>query len=76
MDLSKAFDCTGHDLLITKLAVFGLKGTDLKFIYSYLKNRRQYVRLNTLAVISKFSQGSVVDLIPFNTLLYDFFFCN
>ena len=36
-DLSKAFDCLKHDLLIAKLDAYGFNQDALKFIRSYLK---------------------------------------
>ena len=41
MDLSKAFDCISHDLLIAKLHAHRLTTEALTFLYSYLKRRQQ-----------------------------------
>ena len=45
-DLSKAFDCLVHDLLIAKLDAYGFDYLSLKLINSYLTGRRQRVRVN------------------------------
>ena len=37
-DLSKAFDCICHDLLVAKLHAYGLSLPDLKMIQDYLLN--------------------------------------
>ena len=39
-DLSKAFDCTDHNLLIAKLNAYGFEKRSLEFIHSYLTNRK------------------------------------
>ena len=43
MDLSKAFDCLDHDLLIAKLHAYGFSRSALELIYSYLNERKQRV---------------------------------
>ena len=48
MDLSNAFDCIPHDLFIAKLSACGLNGNALKYIYMYLGNRKQCVRVNNV----------------------------
>ena len=45
-DLSKSFNCIPHDLLIAKLEAYCLGENALSYIYSYLKNRNQCVRIN------------------------------
>ena len=42
-DLSKAFDCLPHDLMITKLHAYGF---DTPLLNSYLIERYQRVKLN------------------------------
>ena len=39
MDLSKAFDCLPHKLLINKLDAYGVSEFALKLIKNYLSNR-------------------------------------
>ena len=45
-DLSKGFDCIPHELLIAKLSAYGFDFKALKFIYSYITNRKQRVGIN------------------------------
>ena len=40
-DLSRAFDCICHNLLIAKLNAYGFDRNTLKLIYGYLSDRSQ-----------------------------------
>ena len=45
-DLSKAFDCIPHDLIVQKLYAYGFSIESLKLINSYLTERKQRVKMN------------------------------
>ena len=45
-DLSKAFDCVTHELLIAKLHAYGFDKRSLVLIYNYPSNRKQRVKVN------------------------------
>ena len=45
-DLSKAFDCIYHILLIAKLSAFRVSSLSWKLIYSYLSNWTQRIKIN------------------------------
>ena len=42
-NLSKAFDCFDHELLIAKLNAYGFNLPDLKLVHDYLSNRKQRI---------------------------------
>ena len=45
LDLSKAFDTLDHNILLAKLHYYGIHGTPLELVKSYLTNRKQYVEI-------------------------------
>ena len=77
-DLSKAFDCIRHDLLLAKLQAYGMDFGSLNYMFNYLSNRKQRVRIN-----NEFSewedikygvpQGSILGPLLFNIYIADLF---
>ena len=46
LDLKKAFDTVYHNILLKKIAIYGIKGTAYRWLESYLSNRTQYGCVN------------------------------
>ena len=77
--MSKAFDCIPYDLLIPKLAAYGLSEEALMYILSYLSNRKQCVRINDTYsefenIITGVPQGSILGPLLFSRSMNDLFF--
>lgn len=65
MDLQKAFDSVDHEVLLTVLDKYGIRGKANDLIRSYLSNRSQSVRLrnstsSTTSITQGVIQGSII----------------
>ena len=78
MDLSKAFDCLPHGLLIAKLHAYCLSTAACHLMFSYLKGRRQRVKISNSRSSWKLltkdvPQGSILSPFLFNVFMNDLF---
>ena len=78
-DLSKAFDCIPHDLIIAKLEAYGFHIDTLKLIHDYLSNRKQRVKVNDTYsswkdIFYGVPQRSILGPLLFNIHLFDLFY--
>ena len=48
MDISKAFDCVDHKILLTKIKRYCVHSTPLRWICSYLSSRARFVSWNQI----------------------------
>ena len=78
MDLSKAFDCLPHGLLIAKLNAYGLSEAACETMLDYLKGREQRVEISNHRSSWKelnkgVPQGSILGPFLFNGFINDLF---
>ena len=79
MDLSKAFDCLSHNLLLLKLKTYGLSDSALDLLFSYLHQRKQCIKVENVYSNFKYMyksvpQGSILDPVLYKIFINDIFY--
>jgi hypothetical protein len=79
MDLSKAFDCLSHDIVLDKLSAYGMSTDSVSLLQSFSSNRKQQIEINSIlsswADIQKGApQSSIMRPLLFNVFSNDIFY--
>ena len=78
MDLSKAYDCLPHDLMVAELEAYGLSKESLQLISDYLSYRKQRIKIGSAYsdwanVIRGIPRGSIWGPLLSNIFINDIF---
>ena len=70
LNLRKAFDTVNHEILLSKLSLYGVKGAANAWFQSYLSNRTQVCHVNGKLSLSR----NIITGIPQGSILGPLFF--
>ena len=78
-DLSKAFDCLPHNLLIAKLNSYGFDNKTVRIVYDYLTSRKQRTKISDAysswqEILLGVPQSSILGPLLFNIDICHLFF--